>query len=134
MEQRRIHKTYQYKVTPTPAQALEMELVLSRCQTLYNVALEQRTTWWQRGQRKSATYHQRAMESPDFKAACAEFAEVNAQVLQDVLCRLDKTFRAFFTRIKNGEAPGYPRYQSASRYHRVTYPQYGEGAVRDGGV
>ena len=134
MEQQRVHKTYKYKLTPTPAQVLELELVLSRCRTLYNVALEQRTTWWQRSQGKSATYYQQAMELPDLKAACPEFAEINAQVLQDVLRRLDRAFQAFFGRIKNGETPGYPRYQGAGRYHSFAYPQYGGGAVLDGGV
>src|SRR5262249_36103341 len=46
--QQRAHKTNKYKLTSTPAQVLELGFVLSRCQTLYNVALAQRTTWWQR--------------------------------------------------------------------------------------
>jgi putative transposase len=134
MAQHSIRKTYKYKLTPTPAQAQALELVLSRCRTLYNVALEQRKTWWQRGQGKGATYYQQAMELPDLKAACPEYAEVNAQVLQDVLRRLEKTFQAFFQRVQGGETPGYPRFQGASRYHSFTYPQYGGGAVLDGGV
>ena len=107
---------------------------MARCRTLYNVALEQRQTWWQRGQDKSATYYQQAMELPDLKAACPDYAEVNAQVLQDVLRRLETAFQAFFRRVHAGETPGYPRFQGAGRYHSFTYPQYGGGAVLDGGV
>jgi putative transposase len=129
-----MRKTYKYKLTPTPAQAQALELVLARCRTLYNAALEQRKTWWQRGQGKSATYYQQAMELPDLKTACPEFAEINAQVLQDVLRRLEKTFQAFFRRIQAGEIPGYPRFQSASRYHSFTYPRYEGGAILDGGM
>jgi putative transposase len=129
-----MRKTYKYKLTPTPAQAQALELVLARCRTLYNAALEQRKTWWQRGQGKSATYYQQAMELPDLKTACPEFAEINAQVLQDVLRRLEKTFQAFFRRVQAGETPGYPRFQSASRYHSFTYPRYEGGAVLDGGM
>jgi hypothetical protein len=55
--------------------------VLHRCRTLYNTALEQRRTWWQRGQDKRATYYQQKAELPDLKAACPEYAEVNAQDL-----------------------------------------------------
>jgi putative transposase len=56
--------------------------------------------------------------------------------LQDVLHRLDKTFQAFFRRIKNGETPGYPRFQGRNRYNSFTYPQVDEhgGAVLDGGI
>jgi putative transposase len=69
-----------------------------------------------------------------FKAACLEYAQVHSQVLQDVLRRVDKTYQAFFRRVANGETPGYPRFQGANRYHSFTYPQYGNGAVVDGGT
>lgn len=123
MGQQSIRKTYKYQLSPTSAQEQALELVLQRCWMLYTVALEQRKTWWQRGQGKSATYDQQAMELPNLKAACPDYAEINAQVLQDVLRRLDKTFQAFFRRVKAGETPGYPRFQGASHYHSFTYPQ-----------
>jgi putative transposase len=129
-----VRKTYKYKLNPTPTQAQALERVLSRCRTLYNVALEQRKTWWQRGQGVGATYYQQKAELPDVKAAYPEYAEVNAQVLQDVILRVERTFQAFFRRVQQGETPGYPRFQGASRYHSFTYPQYGGGAVLDSGV
>jgi putative transposase len=133
MEQQSIRKTYTYRLDPTPALALALEAVLQRCRTLYNVARDQRTMWWQRRQGRSANYYQQAMELPDLKAACPDDAEVNAQVLQDVLRRLDKAFQAFFRRLQAGEKAGYPRLQGAGRYTSFTYHQYGGGAVLDGG-
>jgi putative transposase len=65
---------------------------------------------------------------------CPEYAEVHSQLLQDVLRRVDKTHQAFFRRVKNGETPGYPRFQGTTRCHSFTYPQYGNGAVLDGGM
>jgi transposase len=50
-------KTYKYRLNPPPEQARALETVLWRCRTLYNVALEQRKTWWQRGQSIGATYY-----------------------------------------------------------------------------
>ncbi len=129
-----VRKTYKYRLHPTPEQEQALAVVLSRCRTLYNVALEQRKTWWGRGQGKSATYYQQKAELPDLKAACPEYAEVNAQVLQDVLLRVERAFQAFFRRVAAGEAPGYPRFQGWGRYTSFTYPQYGGGAVLDGGV
>ena len=52
----RVRKTFKYKLKPTPEQERALAEVLWRCRTLYNTALEQRRTWWQRGQGKSATY------------------------------------------------------------------------------
>jgi putative transposase len=54
--------------------------------------------------------------------------------LQDVILRLDRTFQAFFCRVKAGERPGYPRFQGRGRYKSFTFPQYGNGAVLDGRV
>jgi putative transposase len=73
---------------------------------------------------------------PAIKAVRPEYAEINAQVLQDVLHRLDNTFAAFFRRVTAGERTGYPRFQGHVRYHSFTYPQVGGqgGAVVDGGM
>src|SRR5215471_13575414 len=131
MEQYRVRKTYHYRLLPTLKHEQALETVVLRCRTLYNCALEQRKTWWECGQGKSATYYQQATELPDLKAACPEYGEVHSQVLQDVLRRVDKTYHAFFRRVKHGQTPGYPRFQGQGRYHSFTYPQYGNGAVLD---
>jgi IS605 OrfB family transposase len=107
---------------------------LWRCRTLYNVALEQRKTWWGRGQGVGAAYYQQKAELPDLKVACPEFAEVHAHVLQDVILRVERAFQAFFRRVKAGETPGYPRFQGRGRYHSFTCPEYGNGAVLDGNL
>jgi transposase len=89
-----VRTAFKYKLKPTPAQTQVLETVLHHCRTLYNAALEQRKTWWERGQGKSASYYQQKAEIPDLKAACLKYTEINAQVLQDVLLRLDRTFQA----------------------------------------
>jgi putative transposase len=136
MEVQSVHKTFKYKLTPTPAQEQALDTVLSWCRTLYNVALEQRTTWWGRGQGKCATYSQQKAELPDLKAACPEYAEVNAQVLRDVILRVDRAFQAFFRRVQEAEEPGYPRFHGRGRYTSFTHPQVGAhgGAFLDGGL
>jgi hypothetical protein len=50
MEPRSVRNTYRYRLEPTPDQARVLELVVWRCRMLYNLALEQRKTWWERGQ------------------------------------------------------------------------------------
>jgi putative transposase len=47
--------------------------------------------------------------------------------LQDVLTRLDSAFQAFFRRIRDGQTPGYPRFQGSNRYNSFTYKQFGNG-------
>ena len=51
----------------------------------------------------------------------------NFSCCQDVLRRLDKTFQAFFARVRRGEKPGFPRFRSFRRYDSITFPSYGDG-------
>ena len=48
-----------------------------------------------------------------------EDQEIAAHVLQDVLRRLDRAFQNFFRRCKNGENPGYPRFQGRNRFEDI---------------
>ncbi|HEY7349681.1 MAG TPA: transposase [Ktedonobacterales bacterium] len=122
--ERRTHKAFQYRISPTKQQEHHLLFVLRRCRSLYNSALEQRKAFYQM-RRKSLGYSQQAAELADLKAAYPAYADIYSQVLQDVLRRLDKAFAAFFRRIRNGETPGYPRFQGAGRYDSFTYPQAG---------
>ena len=62
-----------------------------------------------------------------------EYAAIHSHVLQDVLARLDKTYQAFFRRVKAGEKPGFPRFQGRTRFHSFTYKEFGNGARLDNG-
>jgi putative transposase len=54
-------------------------------------------------------------------------------VLQDVLARLEKTYRAFFHRLREGQKAGFPRFYGHDRYTSLTYKGYGNGARLDNG-
>src|SRR6476661_8156509 len=116
MEEQRIRKTYKYRLAPTPAQETVLEEVLWRCRGLYNAGLEERKTAWEKCD-VSVTFTMQSPQLPGIKDVRPEYRDINAQVLQDVLHRLDKAFQAFFRRMKNGETPGYPRFRGKARYH-----------------
>src|SRR5215469_12826398 len=126
-EQTTCRKTYKEKLRPTPTQERVLERVLWRCRTLYNTALEQRITAWQRCHVSVNRYQQEA-ELKAIREAFPDYAAIHSHVLQDVLARLDKTYQAFFRRLAAGEQPGLPRFQGRDRYHSFTYKEYGNGA------
>src|SRR5215813_381420 len=127
-EMETVRKTYKEKLKPTPTQERQLEALLWRCRTLYNIALEQRITWWRRGQGVSASRFQQEAELKAIREAFPEYAAIHSHVLQDVLARLDKTYQAFFRRLAAGEQAGFPRYQGRTRWHSFTYKEYGNGA------
>jgi putative transposase len=131
-EQTTCRKTYKEKLQPTPTQERALERVLWYCRTLYNTALEQRITAWQRCHVCVTRYQQEA-ELKAIRAELPEYAAIHSHVLQDVLARLDKTYQAYFRRLATGEQPGFPRFQGRDRWHSFTYKEYGNGARLDNG-
>jgi putative transposase len=133
MEQQSMRKTYKYKLKPTPKQEWLLDDTLMLCRYVYNAAVgERREAWRMRG--IAVTYYQQKAELPGIKAAMPEYDDVHSQVLQDVVLRVDRAFQAFFRRLKNGEQPGYLRFQGRNRSNSFTCPHYGNGVVLDGGV
>jgi putative transposase len=125
METQGIRKTYKYKLKPTPQQERSLERILMLCRHVYNAAVGERREAWQKCG-VSVGYYQQKAELPGIKEALPEYGEVNSQVLQDVVLRVERAFQAFFRRVKAGETPGYPRFHGRDRYNSFTYPQAGE--------
>src|SRR6516165_7382433 len=132
MEPPAVRKTYKEKLRPTPAQERALEEVIWRCRTLYNTALEQRVTAWQRCRVSVSRFEQEA-ELKDIRAELPEYAAIHSHVLQDVLARLDRTYQAFFRRMQRGEKAGFPRFKGRDRFHSFTYKEFGNGARLDNG-
>src|SRR5258708_27391242 len=105
-----VRKTCKYKLSPTPAQAAACETVLWRCRELYNAALQERRDAWRKCG-VSVTFAMQSAQLPGVKEVRPEYQDLSAQVLQEVLHQLDKTYHAFFRRAQAGEVPGYPRFQ-----------------------
>src|SRR5258707_4899657 len=127
-----LRKTFKYQLIPTPAQERALGEVLWRCRELYNTALEQRIPLWQRCHVSLSRYQQEA-ELTAIRAEFPAYAAVHSHVLQDVLARLDKTFQAFFRRVKHGEKAGFPRFKGRNRFHSFTFKEFGNGAQLDNG-
>jgi len=117
-------KTYKYRLYPNKEQSQKLHQTCFLCSLVYNQFLEERRDAWEIGKRSLTTYEQ-INSLPYKKEEANQLKEVFSQVLQDVGCRVDKTFKAFFRRVKTSEKPGYPRFKPARRYDSFTYPQAG---------
>jgi putative transposase len=116
-------KTFQYRIYPTKKQQTMLNRWLALCCETYNAALQERRDAY-RMAGVSVGFSRQCAELPACKEVRPELAEVNAQVLQNVVKRVDLAFQAFFRGCATGERIGYPRYRSRSRYDSLTFPQY----------
>ena len=114
---------YRFRIYPNRQQEASLDLTLDTCRYLYNQALADRKNAYEQ-ESISRTYEDQAARLVAEKKD-GNFKGVFSQVLQDVLRRLDKSFKSFFRRVKNGEAPGYPRFKGKGWYKSFTYPQVG---------
>jgi putative transposase len=119
-----MNRVYRFRLYPNKEQVDVLNKTLSLCCNLYNACLEQRIIAYRLNRKVS--YLTQQNELPELKEQLPEYKEVYAQVLQDVVRRIDKAFMNFFLRLKNrnGKA-GFPRYKSFNRFRSITYPQFG---------
>jgi putative transposase len=118
-------KTFKYRLLAKRQTFVKATDWLILCQQLYNAALEQRINFYRQRGAAISCYSQ-IKQLPELRANFPEYEEVGSQVLQDVIERLDKTFKAFFSRVKNGQGKaGFPRFKSKDRYNSFTLKQTG---------
>ncbi len=118
-------KTFKYRIYASAETLVKAERWLNLCQNLYNCALEERREAY-RLQRKTISGYSQANELPEIKRENPEYKDVSSQVLQQVLERLDRAYKAFFRRVKahNGK-PGFPRFRGKDRYDSFTLKNTG---------
>jgi putative transposase len=92
---------------------------------LYNAAIAERRYAWNMC-KTSVSCNQQAKQLKYIRAA-GDLRLANYMSCLDVLRRVDRTFQAFFRRVKAGKIAGYPRFKPQSRFRSVTFPQYGNG-------
>lgn len=129
-------RAYKYYLRPTPAQRLALDRIRRLCCELYNAGLQERRDAW-RIAHKSISFKHQCAQLPPIKSERPDASVIHAQVLQNVLRRLNRNFAGFFRRAKAGAGrkAGYPRFKPHQRYDSFTFPQVGRGGVLStGGV
>lgn len=121
-----MRRAFKYRLYPNADEARELNIMLETHRRLYNAALAQRKDAWEK-EKKAVYYGDQSAWYKKERETNRFFAKINFSSAQATLRRLDKAFRNFFRRVKNGEKPGYPRFKSCNRYESVEFPSYGDG-------
>ncbi|HBE51723.1 MAG TPA: transposase [Cyanobacteria bacterium UBA11369] len=136
--------TYEFKAIPTTEQVQLIEHTLTVCRKVWNFALRERKDWLNS---RKCQINACSIESeyiitadapyPNYATQCKslteakskfpELASVNAQVLQQVLRKLET---AFVDMKRKGM--GFPRFKNRYRMRSFVYPQMGKGQLLKG--
>ena len=109
-------RSFKFRLYTTSAQELALAEMLGAMCDLYNAGLQQRIEAYRR-QGISLRYGNQAAELKAVRAVDERLAGYSFTTEQQVLRRLDKTFSAFFGRMKRGDKPGFPRFRAKSRFN-----------------
>ena len=130
-------KSYNFRIYPNKNQTVRLISTLNTCRHLYNDSLAERKhqaeinriyqdfqvfPWG--GKPEWINYYDQAADLTRNKNEYQK--EVYSQVLQNVLKRVERSFKNFF------RGAGYPRFQGRNRYDSFTYPQKGFEITDDG--
>lgn len=126
-------KSFKYRLYPNRSQAEALDATLEAHRRLYNLALRERRDVYE-SEERSVSYGEQSSRFKEARKAIPRFAATNFSSGQATLRRLDRTFKAFFRRVKRGETAGYPRFKPEGRFRTVEFPSYGDGCrLKDNG-
>ena len=126
-----MRKTYEFRLRPTKAQERRMVATLDASRFVYNWSIEDRKVLWQYCH-VSTNFNDQSGYLKHLKDDHPFLKEVHAHPLQDALRRVERSFDAFFRRVKEGGKPGYPRFKGKNWYDSFTFKEWGNGASFDG--
>ena len=111
-------KSYKYRFYPTRSQLSILENILSMCRYLYNWSLLEKIEAYKK-EKKTISYIDQQNKLPDLKNQRPWFKGVYSLVLQDVLRRLDKSYKQFFRQKK-----GFPKFRKKGQFTSICYTQH----------
>lgn len=123
-----MRRMYSVRLYPTASQAAKLGFLLHVTRDLYNAGLQERRDAWLK-RRKSVTHAEQYAELTALRREDPRLASCYRELLDAALHRLDLAFRAFFTRVKRGQTPGFPRFRAAYRWKQLEFP-HGSRALK----
>ncbi|WP_078574671.1 RNA-guided endonuclease InsQ/TnpB family protein [Thioclava marina] len=126
-------RSLSYKIYPSRSQAASLWHKHCLLADLWNAALEERIGAWRRGVRIWLSDQEKALKF--IRSDVPSWSSyVHTHEAQVVLKRLDLAFSGFFRRLRNGGAPGFPRFRAPERFRGWGYKQHGNGFKVEIGV
>ncbi len=116
-------RTYRYPLYPTAEQEATLLSWLHLTRILYNAALEERRSAWKQ-ERKSVSLYDQMKSLTDIRYENASYTNIPIDVSRGALINLDRSYRAFFRRCKQGRLPGFPRFKGQDRWNSLNFANH----------
>ena len=108
-------QTFRHAAKLSPSGHRLLNRLLAMLAPLYNAALEERIPAWRMSGRSISLYD-RFGSLTALRKQDSEWKGIPVLVARSALIRLDRAMHGFFSRVKSGRKPGFPRFRARSRY------------------
>jgi len=126
-----VMRSYKFQIRPTTRQAQSLAACIEDHRQLYNAALEERREAY-RMRRVSISYGSQSAQLKEIRNTdSAGQGRWSFGSQQATLRRLDRSFAAFFRRVKARQTPGYPRFKGRGWFDTVQWPRDRDGCRWD---
>lgn len=116
------YRTYKYRLYPTKEQAERLDFLLWQARKIYNGALAMRIEAFQERGEMISAYDLRDYWCAQRKVEPETYGELPYDTVDDLIRRLDKAYKAFFRRIKEGkQEAGFPRFKGRRHFNSIGY-------------
>ncbi|AOG02898.1 RNA-guided endonuclease InsQ/TnpB family protein [Bosea sp. RAC05] len=123
--------TYRYKLKPTKAQYAALDRLLEAQRLLYNAALQERIEAWRKAG-KSISKIDQNKSLTQIRSFDEGYASMPVALSRWSLARLDDAMAGFFSRVKRGQSPGFPRFKPLSRWSSFGFVEFKGIRLREG--
>ncbi len=115
-----IRKSYKFRMYPNAEQSANLERSLDLCRELYNAAIQERRDAWKLN-RINISFFDQSKQVTAIRQVRPEYLNIQARVCRQVLRQVDRSFQAFFRRVKTGHKPGFPRFKGKNFFNSFFY-------------
>ena len=115
--------TYRYKLKPTKAQYGEFARVLELQRLLYNACLQERIEAWRKAG-VSVTRNDQQKALTEIRSFDEAYAAIPVSLSRWSIAKVDDAMKAFFSRVRKGQAPGFPRFRAMSRWSTFGFDEW----------
>lgn len=115
--------TYKYRLLPKRRQHIALAEILESQRQLYNAALEERVDCY-RKTGVTLTYLDQYKALTECRRDLPEMGALPANIQRGTLKRLDEAFKGFFSRMKRGDRPGFPRFRGTGQFDCFEFAEF----------
>jgi putative transposase len=119
-----VAKTFRCRLEPNALQRQLFARFAGCCRFVFNLGLANRKASYETGG-QALSYADQCKALPEMKQSeeTAWLREIHSQVLQQALKDLESAYQHFFRRVKDGDAPGFPKFKKKGQKDAFRYPQ-----------